>query len=109
VRYATLSSNGKRLLAASTDNETVLHLLKATFTDQNQDLFRFSNQTAWGVFAPNQAHFLSSAGGNEALLWKLDPDYVNNKMGITQDQLLQYYQSRIRPLNANERKFYLLD
>ena len=109
VRYATLSSNGKRLLAASTDNETVLHLLKATFTDQNQDLFRFSSQTAWGVFAPNQAHFLSSAGGRAALLWKFDPAYVTNKMGITQEQLLGYYQSRLRPLSVAERALYKLD
>jgi len=109
ARCGILSPNGKIVLIGSADNETVVFYIKDKFTDLNQTLFRFNNRTDWGVFAPNNAHFLSSASGNKALLWKLDQEYVTNKKGITRDQLILYYQSRLGPLTPEERLFYQLD
>lgn len=104
-----LSPDGKIVLMGSADNEAVVSYLKDAELDQNYTLFRFNSSIVWGVFAPNNAHFLSSADGRKALLWKLDPEYVTNKKAISTGELIQYYQTRLRPLNKEEQLFYQLD
>jgi WD40 repeat protein len=109
ARCGILSPDGRKVLSGSADNETVVFYIKEKFTDFNQTLFRFNLRTDWGVFAPNNAHFLSSASGNKALLWKFDQEYIENKLAIPKDTLMMYYQTRLQPLTKEERQYYQLD
>lgn len=109
AQFAAISADSSRLLVSSTTNEMVFYLLKGSVIEQNEEVFRFYNRTLWGVFAPNESHFLSSAGGNVALLWKLDPKYVNLKLQSDLTKLQQYYDVRLARLSPEERAFYQLD
>ncbi len=100
ARFATLSDDGRRFVAASTQQQTVVYILREQALEKNLDLFRFQNDMAWGVFAPNHAHFLSTSGNERALLWKFDPDFVDSKSAGTLAQVRRYYQHRLLPLAA---------
>ncbi|WP_367388963.1 WD40 repeat domain-containing protein [Lewinella sp. LCG006] len=109
AQFAAMSNNGRFFLGASDDNENMVQLLADNLKEQNHELFRFNNCTLWGVYAPNNVHFLSTAGGNQALLWKFDCDYLADKKALNEAQVIQYYQTRLHPLSEEEQAYYRLN
>ncbi|MGH1437933.1 MAG: WD40 repeat domain-containing protein [Lewinella sp.] len=108
AQFGAMSNNGRFFLGASDDNETMVQQIVDSLLKQNEELFRFNNCTLWGVYAPNNVHFLSTAGGNQALLWKFDFDYVAEKEALNEAQVIQYYQTRLRPLTQEEQTYFRL-
>ncbi|WP_020537723.1 WD40 repeat domain-containing protein [Lewinella cohaerens] len=108
AQFAIMSDNGRYLVGASDNNETLVQQVVDSLMEQNQELFRFNNRILWGVYAPNNVHFLSAGGNNQALLWKFDFDYVADKKALSEQQLIQYYQTRLHPFSPEEQAYYQL-
>lgn len=104
--FCMLSPDALTVVVCDGTYETVVYRLRDKLAMDNQTLFRFSNQTRWGVFSPDNGHFLSSAGGHSALLFMFDLEFVREKSAVNLETIFTYYNQRFESLTSAERSIY---